>query len=447
MIATKQPLIERVGALPNKPGVYIFRNEEGRVIYVGKAASLRNRVRSYFGSPRSMEPKVRALSLEHRRLRLHRHEHGAGGAAPGGDAGQAASARLQRAPEGRQALPVPEDRRAEPVAAGRDHAAHRERRRALLRAVRQRQLGAPDARRREAALPLAALHRGGDRRRGRGPAWTSSSAAASRPAPAPARRRSTTRSIRAGHPLPGRAHGERAAGAAGADGRGVAEHAVRARGDPAGPDSGHRERLGDAGDGVRAADGRGRVRAGALRRRGGGAGAVHPRHEDDRRRPLPARRREGRAGRGGDGRLPQAVLRVGDVRSAHGPAAAGNTGEGGDRGLAIGAARRPREAGDAEARQQAPSGRDGDGERPRGAGGGAAALADRHGQDAAGAGGAPGGAEPAGPAASHRMLRHLRHHGRASGRQHGRLHRRPAAARRVPSLPDQDASRARTTWR
>jgi excinuclease ABC subunit C len=62
MIAAKQPLIERVSALPNKPGVYIFRNEEGRVIYVGKAAALRNRVRSYFGSPRSMEPKVRALA-------------------------------------------------------------------------------------------------------------------------------------------------------------------------------------------------------------------------------------------------------------------------------------------------------------------------------------------------------------------------------------------------
>jgi excinuclease ABC subunit C len=62
MIATKQPLIERVGALPNKPGVYIFRSEDGRVIYVGKAASLRSRVRSYFGSPRSMEPKVRALA-------------------------------------------------------------------------------------------------------------------------------------------------------------------------------------------------------------------------------------------------------------------------------------------------------------------------------------------------------------------------------------------------
>ncbi len=63
MVATKEPLIERVNALPNKPGVYIFRNNEGRVIYVGKAAALRNRVRSYFGSPHSMEPKVHSLSL------------------------------------------------------------------------------------------------------------------------------------------------------------------------------------------------------------------------------------------------------------------------------------------------------------------------------------------------------------------------------------------------
>ncbi len=39
-----------------------MRNAEGQVIYVGKAANLRSRVRSYFGSPASMEPKTRALS-------------------------------------------------------------------------------------------------------------------------------------------------------------------------------------------------------------------------------------------------------------------------------------------------------------------------------------------------------------------------------------------------
>lgn len=48
-------------ALPSRPGVYIFRAARDRVIYVGKAASLRNRVRSYFGATHSFEPKVRRL--------------------------------------------------------------------------------------------------------------------------------------------------------------------------------------------------------------------------------------------------------------------------------------------------------------------------------------------------------------------------------------------------
>src|SRR3990172_6131024 len=54
-------LLERVKAVPQRPGVYLFRNERGEVIYVGKAASLRDRMRSYFGAPHSMEPKTRAL--------------------------------------------------------------------------------------------------------------------------------------------------------------------------------------------------------------------------------------------------------------------------------------------------------------------------------------------------------------------------------------------------
>ncbi len=51
----------RLAALPARAGVYIMRNEKGDVIYVGKAASLRNRVRNYFGAPHSLEPKTRAL--------------------------------------------------------------------------------------------------------------------------------------------------------------------------------------------------------------------------------------------------------------------------------------------------------------------------------------------------------------------------------------------------
>src|SRR3989337_2813576 len=48
-------------ALPPRSGVYIFRDAKGRVIYVGKADRLKNRVRSYFGSPHSFEPKTRRL--------------------------------------------------------------------------------------------------------------------------------------------------------------------------------------------------------------------------------------------------------------------------------------------------------------------------------------------------------------------------------------------------
>ncbi len=51
----------RLVALPTRPGVYIMRNAKQDVIYVGKAANLRNRVRNYFGAPHSMEIKTRAL--------------------------------------------------------------------------------------------------------------------------------------------------------------------------------------------------------------------------------------------------------------------------------------------------------------------------------------------------------------------------------------------------
>jgi excinuclease ABC subunit C len=56
-----EKLRKQLAALPARPGVYIMRNAEGQVIYVGKAAKLNNRVRSYFGSPHGMEPKTRAL--------------------------------------------------------------------------------------------------------------------------------------------------------------------------------------------------------------------------------------------------------------------------------------------------------------------------------------------------------------------------------------------------
>ena len=52
---------DRLSALPVKPGVYLMKDDAGAVIYVGKAASLRNRVRSYFQTPYGKEPKVQAM--------------------------------------------------------------------------------------------------------------------------------------------------------------------------------------------------------------------------------------------------------------------------------------------------------------------------------------------------------------------------------------------------
>ena len=41
-------LDDKLDRLPDRPGVYLFKDAKAQVIYVGKAASLRSRVRSYF---------------------------------------------------------------------------------------------------------------------------------------------------------------------------------------------------------------------------------------------------------------------------------------------------------------------------------------------------------------------------------------------------------------
>ena len=52
---------ENLKKLPDKPGVYLHKDKLGHVIYVGKAVSLKNRVRQYFQSQTNMPPKVRAM--------------------------------------------------------------------------------------------------------------------------------------------------------------------------------------------------------------------------------------------------------------------------------------------------------------------------------------------------------------------------------------------------
>jgi len=47
--------------LPRNPGVYLFKNRQGKIIYIGKAKNLRNRVTSYFQKNLTLEPKTKIL--------------------------------------------------------------------------------------------------------------------------------------------------------------------------------------------------------------------------------------------------------------------------------------------------------------------------------------------------------------------------------------------------
>jgi excinuclease ABC subunit C len=52
---------ERLANLPDHPGVYIMKDVDGKIIYIGKAISLKNRVRQYFQASRTHSAKVRAM--------------------------------------------------------------------------------------------------------------------------------------------------------------------------------------------------------------------------------------------------------------------------------------------------------------------------------------------------------------------------------------------------
>jgi excinuclease ABC subunit C len=54
--------------VPDRPGAYLFRDADGRVLYVGKARSVRKRIASYFGAPSSLGARTQALMTAARRV-------------------------------------------------------------------------------------------------------------------------------------------------------------------------------------------------------------------------------------------------------------------------------------------------------------------------------------------------------------------------------------------
>ena len=60
MTTTQSPQ-EKLNTLPKKPGCYLFKDKNNKIIYIGKAKVLRNRVRSYFQDSRFEGPKIERL--------------------------------------------------------------------------------------------------------------------------------------------------------------------------------------------------------------------------------------------------------------------------------------------------------------------------------------------------------------------------------------------------
>lgn len=56
-------IARKLTALPDQPGVYLWRNAAGEVLYVGKAKSLRSRVPAYFAPDHQDTPERAALEI------------------------------------------------------------------------------------------------------------------------------------------------------------------------------------------------------------------------------------------------------------------------------------------------------------------------------------------------------------------------------------------------
>jgi excinuclease ABC subunit C len=64
MLETSLPIDQQLARLPDQPGVYKFYDAKGALLYVGKAQSLRNRVRSYFLKSATLEPYKQQMVTE-----------------------------------------------------------------------------------------------------------------------------------------------------------------------------------------------------------------------------------------------------------------------------------------------------------------------------------------------------------------------------------------------
>ena len=426
-------LKDQIARLPEQPGVYLYANAAGETIYVGKARSLRDRVRSYLGRLRHAAPRPTRCSTRPTGSR-YRHRLGGRGAGAREQPDQAAVAEVQHPAARRQELPLPaaDDRRGVSARAGGP--AGRARRQRLRRPVPAGLARAPDDGADAPAVRHPVVQRGDHRQARPARASSTTSSAASRRASTRSARRSAyavavadTRLFlegqqrRAGRPTSTRRCSEAAAAERFEEAAHLrdAMRTVQTLRD-------RQQKMATARLGDRDAFGAARSgRPGAVVQvflmRGG---RVLERVE------LAAERRRGAGARRGRGARRPRVQQFYEDRPARRPRctcrARPRTPTLLEAWLSARAGRRV-QVRRAAARRQARPGRSGVAQRarwPTRPGSSTPALAQlRRARDAA------SGAGAAGDAAAHRLLRHLDHPGQRDGRLDGGLRGRPDAAR------------------
>ncbi len=106
--ATVSPA-EKVKQFPTTPGVYLMKDAQGRVIYVGKAKNLRSRAGSYFHKTAADDRRICDWIAEVADIEFLAADSEVDALLDGGAADQGHSAQVQPRPQGRQDLSVPAD--------------------------------------------------------------------------------------------------------------------------------------------------------------------------------------------------------------------------------------------------------------------------------------------------------------------------------------------------
>ena len=110
------------GTIPDTPGSYQFKDADGRVIYVGKAKSLRQRLSNYFQNPRNLPPRTAQMVATAETVEWIQVRNEVEALDARVQPHQAAPATFQRPPRRRQELPVPGGDPGRRVAPGDGHA-------------------------------------------------------------------------------------------------------------------------------------------------------------------------------------------------------------------------------------------------------------------------------------------------------------------------------------